>query len=85
MEGPSELHLKLSAVDNVLQPNRIQWCPSYKEYVSLVQILVFVVLQQRIGTHCTIAGDVHERVVGRSRDKPTGQGDFKSIIFWTKE
>merc|ERR1712004_778031 len=55
------------------------------QFVSLVQILVFVVLQQHISTHCTIAGDVHEKLVGKDKDKPTGQGDFKSIIFWTNE
>merc|ERR1712004_802205 len=55
------------------------------QFVSLLQILVFVVLQQRISTHCTIAGDVHEKVVGKNKDKPTGQGDFQSIIFWTKQ
>ena len=90
IEGPSELHTKLSAVDNVLQLKRKPWSPDYKEYVSLVKVLVFVVLHQRVSTHCTIAGDVHDKVVGKpakgkNKDKPTGQGDFKSIIFWTKQ
>ena len=88
--GPSQLHTKLSAFDNVLQLKRKPWSPDYKEYVSLVKVLVFVVLYQRISIHCTIAKDVHEKVVGKpakgkNKDKPTGQGDFKSIIFWTKQ
>ena len=90
IEGPSELHIKLSAVDNALHTKRKQWFPSYKEYFSLVKVFVFVVLHQRVSTHCTITSDVHDKVVGKpakgkNKDKPTGQGDFKSIIFWTKQ
>merc|ERR1712004_891885 len=85
IEGPSELHTKLSTIQNDLEQVRVTCSPNHAQYVSLLQILVFVVLQQRISTHCTIAGDVHEKVVGKNKDKPTGQGDFKSIIFWTKE
>merc|ERR1712004_269756 len=80
--GPSELQTKLS---NNLKHMGKQSSPKHTQFVSLLQILVFVVLQQRISTHCTIAGDVHEKVVGKNKDKPTGQGDFKSIIFWTKQ
>ena len=55
-----------------------------------MQVLVFVVLHQRISTHCTIAGDVHDKVVGKpakgkNKNIPRGQGDFKSIILWTKQ
>merc|ERR1712004_182753 len=85
IEGPSELHTKLSTIQNDLEQVRNTCSPNHAQYVSLVQILVFVVLQQRISTHCTIAGDVHEKVVGKNKDKPTGQGDFQSIIFWTKQ
>merc|ERR1712004_539172 len=91
IEGPSELHTKLSTIKNDLKQvpqttlSMSLWCrfsslwfsnsasassPNHAQYVSLVQILVFVVLQQRISTHCTIAGDVHEKVVGKNKDKP---------------
>merc|ERR1712004_95277 len=85
IEGPSELHTKLLTIQNDLEQVRVICSPNHAQFVSLLQILVFVVLQQRISTHCTIAGDVHEKVVGKNKDKPTGQGDFRSIIFWTNE
>merc|ERR1712004_445878 len=85
IEGPSELHTKLLTIQNDLEQVRVTCSPNHAQFVSMLQILVFVVLQQRISTHCTIAGDVHEKVVGKNKDKPTGQGDFKSIIFWTNE
>merc|ERR1712004_130255 len=85
IEGPSELHTKLLTIQNDLEQVRVICSPNHAQFVSLLQILVFVVLQQRISTHCTIAGDVHEKVVGKNKDKPTGQGDFQSIIFWTKQ
>merc|ERR1711962_371978 len=83
IEGPTELHTKLSTIQNDLEQVRVTCSSNHAQYVSLLQILVFVVLQQRISTRCTIAGDVHDKVVGKNQDKPTGQGDFKSIIFWT--
>merc|ERR550534_2891701 len=85
IEGPSKLQTKLSTIQNDLKQVRNTCSPNHAQFVSLLQILVFVVLQQRISTHCIIAGDVHEKVVGKNKDKPTGQGDFKSIIFWTNE
>ena len=62
---------------------------SHKEFLSLVTGLTFVVLAQPISTHCTIANDVHDTVVGKEAMDETkakaGQGDFRSIIFWTNE
>ena len=47
-----------------------------------------MLLSQPISTHCTSATKVQESVclpaMGKTKAK-AGQGDFKSIIFWTNE
>jgi len=84
-----------------LKAARPKWKSSHDEYLAFVQGLSFVVLAQPISTRCTITNDVHAKVVGKpglsgSKSKAkakskakskakVGQGDYKSIIFWTKE
>merc|ERR1712016_586571 len=82
IHGPSEVAAKLNNIEthHLKQVRPQPVVPSHDEYVSIVQSLAFVVLNQPISTHCTIANDVHDKVVGK-----TGQGDFRSIIFWTME
>ena len=54
--------------------------PSHPEYVFLVQGLVFVVLSHPVSTHCTVASDVHAKVVGKpatgKAKAKAGQGYF---------
>ena len=61
-----------------------QVVPNHTECVSLVQSLVFVVFSHPISTHCTIASDVHAKVVGKPATGKTkakaGQVDFQSIV-----
>ena len=90
INGPSEVATKLNSIEihlKVVRPQPV--IPSHAEFVSLVQGLTFVVLAQPISTHCTIAGDVFDKVVGKPATGKTkakaGQGDFQSIIFWTNE
>ena len=92
--GPIDVANKLNNIGANLKALRLQsFMPSHPQYVSLLQCLTFVVLSQPISTYCAIAGDVHEKVVGRQASKPAkgktkampGQGDFQSIIFWTSE
>ena len=64
IEGSSQLHTKLSHIEDQLK--RWQRAPNYDEFASLVQGLVFVALSQPVSTHCTIAGDVHDKVVGKT-------------------
>ena len=58
--------------------------------MSQVQGLSFVVLAQPISTRCTITSDMHAKMEGnhdKNNPKKTkvGQGDYKSIIFWTNK
>ena len=59
--------------------------PSHANYKSLVESLAFVVLAQPTNTYCTIANDVHYKVVGKpamGKNKTmAGQGDFTSIML----
>merc|ERR1712013_272400 len=92
-----ELQTKLAKIEKELMSMRRHsrkfyqrnFYPSHREYLSLVQGLTFVVLSQPISTHCTIAGDVHDKAVGKpaigNKKAKAGQGDFQSIIFWTAE
>merc|ERR1712016_321721 len=82
IHGPSEVAAKLNNIEthHLKQVRPQPVVPSHDEYVSIVQSLAFVVLNQPISTHCTIASDVHDKVVGKA-----GQGDFRNIIFWTME
>merc|ERR1719458_2186265 len=82
IHGPSEVAAKLNNIEthHLKQVRPQSVVPSHSQYVSLVQSLAFVVLNQPISTYCTITRDVHEKVVGKN-----GQGDFRSIIFWTNE
>ena len=50
INGPSDLQTKLSRIQNNLEQFRITCSPDHAQFVSLLQILVFVVLQQRIST-----------------------------------
>ena len=89
IQGPSQLHTKLSAIESDLKRIRKKCSPSHAEYASLIQGLVFVVLSQPLSIYCTIADNVHGKVVGKPAKGKTkakaGQGDFQSIIFWTNE
>merc|ERR1719150_2819996 len=94
INGPGEVATKLNNIESHLRALRLQsFVPSHPQYVSLVRCLAFAVLSQPISTFCTIAGDVHDKVVGKKESKPAkgktkakaGQGDFQSIIFWTNE
>ena len=65
--------------------------PSHANYESLVESLAFVVLSQPISTYCTIASDVHDKVVGKpamqlhKKKAMANQEDFTSIIFKTND
>ena len=89
IHGANQLATKLAGLETHLKAVRPQWSPSHQEYVSLVQGLSFVVLAQPISTRCTITSDVHTKLVGKpetsSSKAKVGQGDYKSIIFWTNE
>ena len=89
IHGANQLATKLVDLDTLIRAVRPQWIPSHQEYVALVQGLSFVVLAQPISTRCTITGDVHAKVMGKpetsSSKVKVGQGDYKSIIFWTNE
>ena len=89
IQGCSEVATKLALIEDHLKPIRKQCSPNHTEYASLVRGLVFVVLAQPISTHCTIVSDVFDKVVGKEATGKTkakaGQGDFRSIIFWTKQ
>lgn len=89
IQGCSEVAAKLALIEDHLKPIRKQCSPNHTEYASLLRGLVFVVLAQPISTHCTIVGDVVDKVVGKETAGKTkakaGQGDFQSIIFWTNE
>ena len=61
---------------------------SHSEYVFLVHGLVFVLFFHPISTHCTIASNVHAKVVGtpgigKAKAK-SGRVDFQSIVFWLR-
>ena len=83
IHGANQLVKKLSDLDTHLKAVRPHWIPSHQEFVSLVKGFSFVVLAHPISTRCTITRDVDVKVNG-SQTK-VGQGDYKSIIFWTKE
>ena len=97
INGSSELLAKLAAIEIEVKLFRKEWCPSHAEYVALVQGLVFVVLSQPISSYCTIASTIHDKIDGKSTahkhgavvktktKAKAGQGDFQSIIFWTKQ
>ena len=80
---------KLVGLETHLRSARPQWNPSHQEYVSLLQGFSFVVRAQPISTRCTITSNVHTKVVGKpetsSSKAKVGQGDYKSIIFWTND
>merc|ERR1712088_855886 len=85
----NQLATKLAGLETHLKAMRPLWSPSHKEYVALAQGLSFVVLAQPISTRCTITSEVHAKVVGKpetsSSKAKVGQGDYKSIIFWSNE
>ena len=90
IEGTSQLATKLNGLWAQVQKMRPQpVVPSHAEYVSLVQGLAFVVLSQPISNYCTIASAVHDKVVGKPAEgvakEKSGQGDLKSILFWTND
>ena len=89
IHGANQLATKLAGLETHLKAVRPQWSPSHQEYVALAQGLSFVVLAQPISTRCTITSEVHAKVVGKpetsSSKAKVGQGDYKSIIFWTNE
>ena len=89
IHGANQLATKLASLETHLRALRPQWTPSHHEYVSLLQGLSFVVLSQPISTRCTIAKDVSSKVLGKAETSSSkakvGQGDYKSIIFWTYE
>ena len=85
----TDLPDKLASLEKELKHLRVKCSPSHAEYVSLVQGLAFVLLSHPISTHCTIASEVYDKVVGKpATDKAkakAGQGDFQSIVFWTNQ
>ena len=89
IHGANQLANKLDDLKTHLEAVRPQWIPSHQEYVSLVQLFCFVLLAHPISTRCTINSDVHAKVVGKPETSTSkakvGQGDYKSIIFWTNE
>ena len=90
INGPTEVATKLNNMEALLKTFRPQpVVPSHADYESLVESLAFVVLSQPTSTCCTIANDVHYKVVGKpamgKKKAMAGQGDFQSIIFWTNE
>merc|ERR1711994_1202843 len=89
IHGANQLATKLADLETHLKAVRPQWSPSQQEYVALAQGLSFVVLAQPISTRCTSLVMVHAKVVGKpetsSSKAKVGQGDYKSIIFWTNE
>merc|ERR1719336_2508978 len=89
IHGANQLATKLAGLETHLKAVRPQWSSSHQEYVALAQRLSFVVLAQPISTRCTITSEVHAKVVGKpetnSSKAKVGQGDYKSIIFWTNE
>ena len=91
IHGANQLTTKLAGLETHLRAVRPQWSPSHQEYVSLVQGISFVILAQPISTKCTIVGDVDVKLQGVSKSSSSkgkakvGQGDYKSIVFWTKE
>jgi len=89
IHGANQLATKLVGLETHLRTVRPQWSPSHREYVTLVQVFCFVILAQPISTRCTINSDVHAKVVGKPETSTSkakvGQGDYKSIIFWSNE
>ena len=71
-----DLHTMLSELYTTNQAD-----PNHDEYKTVVKRIAFSLLSQDIGTPCTIASMVDNKVVGRG-DKQ-GQGDFKSFLFWS--
>merc|ERR1712088_130786 len=89
IHGANQLATKLADLETHLKAVRPQWSPSHQEYVSLVQVFCFVLLAHPISTRCTINSDVHAKLEGKpgtsTSKAKVGQGDYKSIIFWTNE
>ena len=90
IQGTRQLATKLNGLREEVQkvrPHRV--VPSHPEYVTLVKGLAFVVFSHPISTYCTIASDVHAKVVGKPATGKTkaksGQGDVQSIVFWTNQ
>ena len=83
------LATKLADVETHLKAVRPMWSSSHQEYVALAEGLSFVFSSAPISTRCTITSDVYAKVVGKpetsSSKAKVGQGDFKSIIFYTNE
>ena len=83
------LATKLADVETHLKAVRPMWSSSHQEYVALAEGLSFVFSSAPISTRCTITSDVYAKVVGKpetsSSKAKVGQGDYKSIIFWTNE
>jgi len=90
INGPTVVADKLNNIEALLKTLRPQAVvPSHAEYNFLVESLTFVVLAQPVSTHCTIVSVVVDKVVGKAAVGKTkaraGQGDFRSIIFWTMQ
>ena len=68
INGPTEVATKLNNMEALLKTFRPQpVVPSHANYAALVESVAFVVLAQPTSTHCTIANDVHYKVVGHGR------------------
>merc|ERR1712012_1116403 len=81
INGPTDVADKLNSIEALLTTVRPQAVvPSHAEYKFLVESLTFVVLAQPISTHCTIVGDVVDKVVGKEATGKTkakaGQGSY---------
>ena len=89
IHGSNQLATKLANLETHLKAVRPQWSQSHQDFVSIVQGFTFVVLAQAISTRCTITSELHAKLEGKPETSTTkakvGQGDYKSIIFWTNE
>ena len=93
IEGCGQLESKLTALLASIPAST----PNHGEYSGLVRDLLFTVLARPLATRCKITDEIFDKIVGkpdcktcrdcrsgrRCREFKVGQGDLKSIIFWT--
>ena len=83
-----ELHSKLAQAEATLTTMRPSCTPSHDEYKTVVKTLAFTVLAHPMPTKALITKEVYDKIVGKAakkknKDPAPGQGDIKSILFWT--
>ena len=80
----TELPEILARIENHLRPS----CkPSHEEYTRIVKSMIFTILAKDIGTPCTVAAELYDKIEGTKYGKKykQGQGDLKSILFWSPD